>query len=349
MKVKLFISILSCFLLASCIERVDLPYRNLSPTLVVDGGVSNAKPPYTLRLSYSGNFVSGNLITSNLAVNGARVTLFDDSGDSTQFLQNIYQPALYQTGIDYECKIGKSYALKIEMPDGKVFQSALQKMKEVAPIDSIYTDKTTDFIRFYVNTKDPAASTDYYKWGGVSISLKNTQSGTPGSTCSGSCWAYNSNASANILADTYINGRNIIGRLAFYSPITKAAPLSLQYVEIRQEAISKEAYTYWRQYQEQRTRTGSIFDPLPSTIVGNMVNVVDSKESALGFFNVVSVATKRIVADPAKITVSDVPNREVAPPLIEEFKSNADCQLTFPFYGCNQPTVWQVKFNDGSR
>lgn len=343
---SLTILALCSFLLSSCIERVELPYRNLEPVLVVDGGVTNGNPPYTLRLSYSGGFTAGNLITSNLAVNGARVTLFDDQGDSTRFFQNIYQPSLYQTDIFYKCKIGRSYGLKVEMPDGKVYISKPQLMRDVAPIDSVYADKTPDFIRFYINSKDPANSTDYYKWSGVSVTLKNTQSGTPGSTCNGSCWAYNSNVTANILADTYINGKSIIGRLAFYSPITKNAPASKHYVEIRQEAISKEAYLYWRQYQEQRTRTGSIFDPLPSTIVGNMINPQDTKDYALGFFNVVTYASKRIIADPANIAFSSVANREVTPPLIENFKSNADCQLTFPFYGCNQPTVWQVRLGN---
>lgn len=342
MKQQLLVFFLLIGSLFSCIEKVELPYRNLEPVLVVDGGVTNGKPPYTLKLSYTGNFVAGNLITSNLAVNGARVYLYDNLGDSTRFVQNVFQPALYQTDLSFQCKTGRSYWLKIQTPDGKIYQSTPQLMREVAPIEEIYADLTTNFIRVYVDSQDPANSVDFYRWSGVSITLKNTQSGTPGSTCNYSCWAYNSSSSANILEDTYINGKKIINRLAFYSPITKDVPLALHYIEVRQEAISKEAYSYWLQYQEQRTRTGSIFDPLPSTIVGNMVNVNDSKESALGFFNVASISTKRLLADPAKLTFSGIASKELAPPALENFKSNSDCQLTFPFYGCNQPTVWQT-------
>ncbi|WP_435352469.1 DUF4249 domain-containing protein [Emticicia sp. SJ17W-69] len=329
--------------LISCVEQVELPYRNEEPKLVVDGEITNEAPPYSLRLSYSGKFVSGSIITSNLAVNGARVILTDDKGTSVRFRQNIFEPALYQTDINYKCEIGRSYSLRIELPDGKVYITKPQLMKGIAPISSISADKNKYFIRFYVDTKDPENSADFYRWKSYSISLKTTGGSASGGngTCNFSCWTYNREDAANIYSDKYINGKEIKKRLVQYSPIDAAAPLSLHYVEVKQMSISQEAYLFWQQYEEQKTRTGSIFDPLPSTIIGNVVNETNDKDFALGFFGVSGVSTKRLKVDPASLPFSEEVSIDLRPPAVITTKPNTNCQTTYPSFGCTPPIDWK--------
>jgi hypothetical protein len=67
--------------LTSCLEEVQIPLRIESSVLVVDGGITNQSPPYSVRLSYSGNQDNSNDINQNLAVSGARVVLKSDTGD----------------------------------------------------------------------------------------------------------------------------------------------------------------------------------------------------------------------------------------------------------------------------
>ena len=327
----------------SCVEQIELPYRNEEPKLVVDGEITNEAPPYNLRLSYSGKFVSGSIITSNLAVNGARVILTDDKGATVRFRQNIYEPALYQTDINYKCEIGRSYSLRIELPDGKVYITKPQLMKSSAAISTIYADKTKYFVRFYIDTKDPENSADFYRWKSYSISLKTTGGSATGGngTCAASCWTYNREDAANIFSDKYINGKVIKKRLVQFSPIDETAPLSQHYVEVKQMSISQEAYLFWQQYEEQKTRTGSIFDPLPSTIIGNVVNEKDDKDFALGFFLVSGVSTKRLKADPASLPFSEEVSVDLRPPIVISNRPNTNCQTTYPSYGCTPPTDWK--------
>jgi hypothetical protein len=343
MKRSIILLLLAIFMQLSCIDQIELPYRNEDPKLVVDGDVTNEAPPYNLRLSYSGKFVSGSIITSNLAVNGARVIMTDDKGNSTRFRQNIFEPALYQTDANFRCKIGDSYSLRIELPDGSVYITKPQLMKEVAPIADIYADKTKNFVRFYVNTNDPENTTDFYRWKSYSISLKTTTgSGTGGEgTCAASCWTFNREDAANIFSDKYINGKEIKKRLVLYSPIDMTAPLSQHYVEVKQMSISQEAYLFWQQYEEQKTRTGSIFDPLPSTIIGNIVNEKNDKDFALGFFGVAGVTTKRLKADPANLIFSDEVSLDLRPPAVITTRPSTDCQTTYPSYGCLPPVDWK--------
>ncbi|CAH0996929.1 hypothetical protein EMA8858_03064 [Emticicia aquatica] len=348
MKKNIILLFLAVMMQLSCIEELELPYRNEEPILVVDGEVTNEAPPYNLRLSYSGKFVSGSIITSNLAVNGARVILSDEKGNSVRFKQNIYEPALYQTDAKFRCEIGRTYALRIEMPDGKVYITKPQLMKDVSPITNIYANKIKNFIRFYIDTKDPANSVDYYRWKSYSISLKSTigpsnsnESGNANGTCSTSCWAYNREDAANIFSDRYINGNEIKKRLVLFSPIEETAPLSRHYAEVKQMSISQEAYLFWQQYEEQKTRTGSIFDPLPATIIGNIVNEKNDKDFALGFFGVSGVTTKRLMVEPANLSFSTEESINLRPPVVVTTRLSGNCETTYPSYGCTPPVEWK--------
>jgi hypothetical protein len=49
---------------------------------------------------------------------------------------------------------------------------------------------------------------------------------------------------------------------------------------------------------EQTTRTGSIFDPLPASPEGNIYNVNHPIELALGYFGAPAVSYKRIIIVP---------------------------------------------------
>jgi Domain of unknown function (DUF4249) len=324
-----YVSIFTIILiLTSCLEQVELPYRNLEPILVVDGEITNEAPPYNLRLSYSGRFISGSIVTSRLAVNGARVILTDDKGESVPFKQNIFEPGLYQTNQKFQCEIGRTYALTIEMPDGKLYKVKPQLMRPIAKITKITADKIPDFIRFYIDTKDPSESKDYYRWKSFSIALRY------------GCWAYVREDAGNILADTYINGNEIKQRMVQYSPINANTPNALHFIEVKQMSISEEAYLFWQQYEEQRTRTGSIFDPLPATIIGNVVNANDSKDFALGFFGVSGVSTKRFHVYPPDITTFKNVEVAISPPFIDKTPPKVNCQSAYPNYGPKPPENW---------
>ena len=342
MKLNLILLFLALWLQLSCIEQIELPYRNEEPVLVVDGEITDEEPPYNLRLSYSGKFVSGSIITSRLAVNGARVILSDDRGNTIRFRQNIFEPALYQTDTKYQCVAGRSYSLRIELPDGKVYVVKPQLMKPVAAIDKVYADKIKDFVRFYIDAKDPATANDYYRWKSYSVSLKITNFSATGGdgTCAGSCWAYNREDGANIFSDKFINGKEIKKRLVHYSPIPSPAPLSLHFVEVKQLSISQESYLFWQQYEEQKTRTGSIFDPLPATIIGNVVNEANDKDFALGFFGVSAAKIRRLQVSPMELEFSTESNNDIRPPFILQAILNSDCRTSFPAYGCTPPVNW---------
>src|SRR5688500_6656386 len=85
------------FILTSCIDEVDLPIRSETSRLIVECIITNEKPPFTVRLFTTGNFVSSRYPPASLGVQGALVTISDDTGKSTILKPLLEQPGVYQT------------------------------------------------------------------------------------------------------------------------------------------------------------------------------------------------------------------------------------------------------------
>ena len=63
---------------------------------------------------------------------------------------------------------------------------------------------------------------------------------------------------------------------------------------VRQFALTKEAYDYWEQIRKNTENIGTLFDPQPTSVTGNLKNTTNPAEPVLGFFSVQTVAEKRI-------------------------------------------------------
>jgi hypothetical protein len=78
--------------------------------------------------------------------------------------------------------------------------------------------------------------------------------------------------------------------------------LSVRYsVLVKQYAISKEAYDYWQSLKSSTELTGSIFDPQPGQITGNVHSLSNPNEPVLGFISASSAQETRIFIPSAAI------------------------------------------------
>jgi Domain of unknown function (DUF4249) len=340
----IILSVLIVSTLTSCLEEVQIPTRLESAFLVVDGGITDEKPPYTVRLSYSGNQINATDINLNLTVSGAKVYFKDDLGDSTVLYPSVYERGVYRTeDPTFRGKVGRSYSIKIILEDGKEYVSKPEKMQYCPPIDSLtseYRDipnqSTPDGYQVYLDTRDPANILNYYRWVSYGYSRVGSACGTSfcGISCKGGqagtfCWVPRFQTGINILSDNNINGNPIRQRPVFFSPVY--AP-GKHLIEVAQYAITRESYQFWKLYEEQSTRTGTILDPLPAPIQGNVYEVKKPNEFALGYFEVAGVSRKRIIIygryDESAIflnTVNFLPTR-------------GGCSL--PFATCDRPEGW---------
>ncbi len=63
---------------------------------------------------------------------------------------------------------------------------------------------------------------------------------------------------------------------------------------VEQRAITREAYEYWQQLKTNTENLGTLFDPLPSNVTGNIKCISHPEETVLGYFSISTVDTKRI-------------------------------------------------------
>ncbi|GAB3332446.1 hypothetical protein GCM10027299_38950 [Larkinella ripae] len=296
----LFWALVSLF--SSCIDQVSLPIRNEAPQLVVDGLITNEKPPYSVRLSYSGSFVFGQETPQDQTISNATVTLSDDAGRSTAMRHDPFKPGFYRsTDSSFIGQPGRTYTLHIRLADGKSYVSAPEKMPANPGIDSVYARFTpTESITlpyqyyFYADITDPATETNYYRWTAYTYTSRIAVGipcclGCPG-RCYDRCWLQYASQDVNILSDQGVNGNRLPQRLVMRSPIYNPGPTL---VEVQQYCLTPAAYQFWKLYKEQQSRTGTIFDPLPASVIGNISNVNDPEDRALGFFGASALVRKR--------------------------------------------------------
>lgn len=289
-------------LMISCLDEVKLPIRNEKPRLVVEGQISSDRPPYFVRLTYSTSFGYDDSPAGPVPAPNATVSISDQTGRRVVLIPD-GRPGHYRTvDTSFVGRVGNRYTLSVNLPDGQRFVSRPETLPAVPPIDSVYgvltkTDNlSAPFVyAFYVDARDPAGETNYYRWTARAYSSK-ISTGVPcslGSTsfCYFRCWVPVASQEFALFSDNATNGNPIRRQLVIRSPVYALGP---HFVEVKQYGLTREAYQFLQRFREQQSRVGSIFDPLPAPIIGNIVNADRTDEYALGYFQAVGVTTRRL-------------------------------------------------------
>ncbi|GAB3918977.1 DUF4249 domain-containing protein [Larkinella terrae] len=295
------------FLVWGCVDPVELPIRQTERRLVVDGFITDEPPPYIIKLTYSGNLNRALLIPDELAINGAVATVEDNLGNQAQLQQDPLNPAFYwMRDTRLQGVLGRTYTLRIQLPDGSRYVSRPELLAPVPAIEKFYAEyKVSDpnllaFNSFQVriDTRDPSEPGNFYRWQAMSYMPiwggGNDPQGYYNRSRPAGEGAYAPfyGPLTNVLSDQLINGNRLEGQLVLTAPLVA---LGTQYMEVRQYSLSRAAYQYWVLYQEQLSRAGTIFDPQPASIEGNVRSVEDTNKLALGFFGASAVSRQRMV------------------------------------------------------
>ncbi|HLX92036.1 MAG TPA: DUF4249 domain-containing protein [Puia sp.] len=356
-----FYLLIPVILCVTCVRQISPPIRNAVPILVVEGLVTTDSIPYAVKLSYTGNFTNADarIDTNQNFINDARVVIKDDAGDSS--ICNLISSGTYQS-IDsgFVGIVGHTYTLEIYLSNGKTYVSTPEKINSVPPIDSLSVVYDSTFITdirptqliISANLHDPANVQNYYRWTALGYTPRKSWGKTctpPYSMCgnpySCSCFAlceqYITTNQVNVLSDQLVNGNEII-QPVFYSPIYW---FGKHFIEVKQYSMNRDIYLFWEQYLQQTNRTGSILDPLPSSLVGNIHNATDSNDYALGYFEASAVVTKKIVAVPfflQEYWLESVAGQYI-PDETREVAVVGDCHLLYPnsLNDDMDPTGWE--------
>lgn len=292
----ILIGVLSC-LIMSCIDEIDLNVDTEQRTLVVDGFVSDNLADYTLKLSLSSVIGIGN---DNILdpVPGASVKLVDNRGGEFPYVEQ--ESGEYKLE-GFAAQRLTEYMIDVVLPDGRHFQSRPSELRSSSTIEDISYEVseqsfrnnigdiiTENVIAVKIETDlSQAASPPFLRWrveGEYQL-----QEGYPGALNLRRCYI-KENLDLNdirIFDATALNGSTL------FDQVIVETNFNFRFADqfcfhISQYSISEEEYEYWSNIKEIIDISGSLFDPPPGTVVGNMVNVDNPNDIAVGYFSVSS-------------------------------------------------------------
>lgn len=316
MKRLLLYCIVVLALFNSCVDPLDLKIDAQDRQLVVDGMITNEPGPYSVRLSRSKPYTSYTDSWSTVET-GAQVVISDDKGNQETLQET--KPGLYQTSPDgITGQIGNTYTLSIRTRSGENYTSAPETLMPVPTIDSLYfevrpmqvlnendVEETVHVVNVLVDTQDPALQQNYYMWQWQGTFRVSTQPwdytekiggkrvAMPKDCCE-TCWVTALTNSVNVKDDRLQNGGNLKRYRVTQIPVTEQRFGFKYHILVKQLSISEAAFDYWRILKAQIEAGGSIQDPPPAIVIGNITNTSNPDQQALGFFGASAVTSKAI-------------------------------------------------------
>lgn len=202
--------------------------------------------------------------------------------------------------------IGKSYRINIRTADGKVYQTPFLEGKETPLIDSISRKVENDGFKLYVNTHDSSNQTRFYSWDWQEtweiatpiVSLLEYKNGKiverDQSINISRCWQGTS-SSEILLSSTERYSEDKVSEAPIEFVKGNSLKLDQLYsIQVRQYALTREAYHYLENLKRNTEKIGSIFDAQPSELRGNLSCESYSEEQVIGWISAGTVTEKRI-------------------------------------------------------
>jgi hypothetical protein len=295
---KLFF-VFAVLLIVGCKDKYDIQLKDTDKSLlVVEGTLAAGQDSTIITLSKT---VTVNDKTNFKPVLNANLSVEEKNGATIPLIQiGNGKYANSQLGLI----IGNNYRLHIRTNDNREYVSDYVVAKQTPAIDSITWKKQIDGLVIYANTHDSTNSTKYYKWDydetwEIRSYYVADYAYVGGSTIIYSpvhnyrCWKYGISNTINIGTSAQLSSDVISEAPIQFLPLG-SEKLSVRYsILARQQSLTKEAYEYLQLMKKNTESVGSIFDPLPSELKGNIHCISNPDEGVIGYLTASSFSWKR--------------------------------------------------------
>ena len=305
MRTRGFYMVCCCLLLVGCVE----PYapdaiKNPNRYLVVDGFL-NGNGVTTVKLSRTQNIAEDTLATDET---GATIFIEDEQGAQEALAE--VETGIYKTSVQLDP--ARRYRLAIRTAEGKVYASEYVEVKQTPPIDEVPWNIAGREVIISVDTHDPQNSTRYYRWECESTweytSAYNAflKYDTALDSIVGMgkdefslyhCWQTEPSTDIRI-ATSVLLSQDVVSRYVLQTVPAESERLRIRYsLLVKQYALTKEAYQYWEALKKNTESIGTLFDPLPTQLTGNVHCLSVPDEPVMGYVGASTVQEKRIFID----------------------------------------------------
>lgn len=303
MKKFFWILIFSAF---SCIDPYGFNAELEERALAIEGYITTIPGYQEIRLRRADVF-GPDFIGINKPEGLAKVLVRDDLGRVIKFEEQT-QRGSYLSEEIFAAEVGRSYNLEIITQDKKRYISRAELVKAVPKLDSVTyravrtpgTDRLNDEYGVEVlgHFQDPKDEDNYYFWRTMESSfvlltepdLENLSGGPAGlppcpPCCEKVCYHKDNPTPGNIFTvdDTDFDGLYQRRVIAFLEDDGLRFKDTYR-LEMQHMSVTQETQRYLQLIDQQLRLTGSVFDPPPANIRGNMISLDDPDELVLGQF-----------------------------------------------------------------
>jgi hypothetical protein len=316
---KRFSYILLVLIGFACIDPFTTDTVDGVQLLTVEGMVTSGAGPHTIKLSRSDTYGS---VFEGLVrpVTGAIVIVRDETGVVTFFAESADDRGSYNSPASFSAIIGRSYTLQIQLNDGRVYTSFPERVESVPEVKTLGYQVLQipvegepiprSGVQLIAETDHPADQNNFYFWrNSPSVYILKTRpdlfTPRPSDTnpsrdpqpkdCCDTCFRseFVGNESIFLAQDDAFNG------LTTKLPVGFVEDDGLRFIDtyridLKQMSISQEAYRFLRLVKQQTEISGSVFDPPPANIRGNIISLDNPEEVVLGYFIAAGESSKRI-------------------------------------------------------
>jgi len=310
---KIQIATVFIFMLTSiigCIEPFETTNLTFEDVLVIEGRLTNENKFHTIKLSRTFQIDS----TDPSPERNAKVSVIEDGTIVHNFTEQ--EAGVYTTDNSFSAKANTIYQLKIETQNGKTYSSTDQNLTETAEVEAINFKVTKkqfedeDEVEITVNSFSSNAGAKYFFyeyeetyqivsrfWSPFTLDTSvypplAVKRADPefGRVC------YGTNVSSEILqAETSNLSENRVVDFKIRSiPPTDFILRDRYSILVKQYVQTLNAYSYFEILDKFSTSENVFAQSQVSFIQGNIFSDTDPEEKVIGFFEVNSVATKRL-------------------------------------------------------
>ena len=219
----------------------------------------------------------------------------------------------------------EKYRLKIKTQDGKDYASDYTSYKTTPDIDSLSWTRDNTGVKIYINTHDDQTQPGYYYWkyeetwefhsryqsslvwvyignNPIPVGVAYKYPDQSVDTSIYKCWKTINSSNINIGSSEKLSKDIIYSQIISIEP--ESEKLSVLYsLNVRQYALSNDAYYYLQKLKKNTEEIGSIFAAQPSELTGNIHCLTNPSEIAIGYVEVSQEKDKRLY-----IKNSELPN-----------------------------------------
>lgn len=298
--------IVAAVLILTCYEACKEPY---SPPeieaphnyLVIEGIINSGQDSTIITLSRTRNLSD----TTSFIPEPSAIVAMEREGGGSYPLMEMGQ-GKYATA-PLILLSSENYRLTVRTANGVRYASDFVPVKTTPAIDSLSWGRDQD-VTIYLTTHDPANNTKYYRWEYVETweyhSFFDSHLGYDYNTLQlffldssqllNKCWS-SENSNSVLIGTSAKLSEDLIDR----TPITVipqgSTKMSVRYsILVRQYALTQEAFEYWQLLKKQSQQLGTLFDPQPSQLIGNIHCIDNPSEPVMGFVSISSVQQSRI-------------------------------------------------------